>query len=357
MEKVYEIGGKKFALDEDKAVRAFEDKRVINGTQTMYFNILPLKYQWAYELYKTMKANHWEPEEISLQKDNDHWLDHGGFINDADRSIVKMAVAYFLSSEDVLGESHLLGFRAAVTAPELKLVLGRHAHEENIHSDGLVYLLNAFAINGHLIEADFKNLKSTQQKTAFVNANESVPDSDADFTQLLVKQQLAKNIFFFGQCVQGIQFYGLFALIFSLGRNNKFLGLCQIFKNKIRDEACNIKILKNLLSSLVEENPEIWTPAFKSELVKLMKEARDIEKDFVREIFASNDFDLNLDSVEAYIDFTADARLEDAGLETLLDGSSNPLPWLGELMELQREGVELENVGSLNQTNVNDDDL
>ena len=88
-----------------------------------------------------------------------------------------------------------------------------------------------------------------------------------------------------------------------------------------------------------------------------MKEARDIEKDFVREIFASNDFDLNLDSVEAYIDFTADARLEDAGLETLLDGSSNPLPWLGELMELQREGVELENVGSLNQTNVNDDDL
>ena len=108
MEKVYEIGGKKFALDEDKAVRAFEDKRVINGTQTMYFNILPLKYQWAYELYKTMKANHWEPEEISLQKDNDHWLDHGGFINDADRSIVKMAVAYFLSSEDVLGESHLL---------------------------------------------------------------------------------------------------------------------------------------------------------------------------------------------------------------------------------------------------------
>jgi ribonucleoside-diphosphate reductase beta chain len=62
MEKKFEIGGKTFVLDEDKAIQAFQDKKVINGRESMTFNLLPLKYQWAYDLYRKMKANHWEPE-------------------------------------------------------------------------------------------------------------------------------------------------------------------------------------------------------------------------------------------------------------------------------------------------------
>ena len=47
MEKTFEIGKKKFVLDQDKAEEAFAAKAVINGRQTMAFNLLPLKYQWA----------------------------------------------------------------------------------------------------------------------------------------------------------------------------------------------------------------------------------------------------------------------------------------------------------------------
>ena len=32
----------------------------------MTFNLLPLRYGWAYELYRTMKANHWEPEDVPM---------------------------------------------------------------------------------------------------------------------------------------------------------------------------------------------------------------------------------------------------------------------------------------------------
>ena len=69
MEKKYEIGGKTFVLNEEKAVQAFQEKMVINGRDTMTFNLLPLKYQWAYDLYRKMKSNHWEPEDIPMQKD------------------------------------------------------------------------------------------------------------------------------------------------------------------------------------------------------------------------------------------------------------------------------------------------
>ena len=46
MEKTFEIGNRTFVLDQDKAEEAFAAKRVINGRETMAFNLLPLKYQW-----------------------------------------------------------------------------------------------------------------------------------------------------------------------------------------------------------------------------------------------------------------------------------------------------------------------
>lgn len=58
MHKTFIVGNKSFVLDQAKAEEAFAAKRVINGRETMTFNLLPLKYQWAYELYRKMKANH-----------------------------------------------------------------------------------------------------------------------------------------------------------------------------------------------------------------------------------------------------------------------------------------------------------
>ena len=58
MEKKYKIGGKTFILDEHKAVQAYNEKQVINGRDTMTFNLLPLKYQWAYDLYRKMKSRY-----------------------------------------------------------------------------------------------------------------------------------------------------------------------------------------------------------------------------------------------------------------------------------------------------------
>jgi ribonucleoside-diphosphate reductase beta chain len=112
----------------------------------MFFNILPLKYQWAYDLYKTMKANHWEPEDIPMGKDCEQWRDATGAITEIDRWIIKMAIGYFSAAEGIVGDNIIHVVREVVTAPELKLVLGRHAHEENIHADSLVYMISSLVL-------------------------------------------------------------------------------------------------------------------------------------------------------------------------------------------------------------------
>src|SRR5690606_37473364 len=104
-----------------------------------------------------------------------------------------------------------------------------------------------------------------------------------DLTVTENKQLLAKNIFMFGQCMEGTQFYGLFGMVLSLYRQNKFPGIGQMFRYTLRDESNHIELFRNLLMDLVEENPDIWTPEFRQELVNLMGEAVALEKKFIED--------------------------------------------------------------------------
>jgi ribonucleoside-diphosphate reductase beta chain len=335
MEKTYTIGSKTFVLDQAKAEAAFSAKRIINGKDTMFFNILPLKYQWAYELYKNMKNNHWEPEDIPMQKDVELW--RSDELSDVERWIIKMAIGYFSAAEGIVGDNILHVIRELVTAPELKLVLGRHAHEENIHADSLVYMISSLGINPHECESMFEDIPTIAQKANFVVTNSRSLRRDMDLTDPLEKKALAKNIFLFGQCMEGTQFYGLFGMVLSLYRQNKFPGLGQMFRYTLRDESNHIELLRNLFMDLVEENEEIWTSDFREELRDLMAEAVRLEKEFIRDCLPVNAVGLSAEEFCQYIDYIADRRLEGVGLKPLNAGVENPFPWLAEMMDIKKE--------------------
>lgn len=356
------IGNKTFSLDKDKAEEAYRAKMIINGRETMFFNILPLKYQWAYDLYKTMKANHWEPEDVPMQKDVEQWRDNSGQITDIDRWIIKMAIGYFSAAEGIVGDNIIHVVRELVTAPELKLVLGRHAHEENIHADSLVYMISSLGINPHECEAMFTDVKTIDKKAQFVVRNSRSLRRDIDLTDTANKQALTKNIFLFGQVMEGTQFYGLFGMVLSLYRQSKFPGIGQMFRYTLRDESNHIEVFRNLLMDLVEENPDVWTPAFKEELRATMSEGIALEKEFIRDCLPINALGLSSDEFEQYIDYIADRRLEGCGLAPLNQGVLNPFPWLSEMMDIKKEAnffeqrvTEYQKASALDA--VDDDDL
>lgn len=337
MNTTYTLGQKTFVLNERKAQEAFEAKRVINGRNTCFFNILPLKYSWAYDLYKVMKNNHWEPEDIPMQKDCEQWREAYGNITDIDRWIIQMGVGYFSAAEGIVGDNIIHVVRELVTAPELKLVLGRHAHEENIHADSLVYMISSLGINPHECEAMFEDVPTIKQKNAFVMEHSRSLRKDLDLDLVENKKIFGKNVFIFGQCMEGTQFYGLFGMILSLYRQNKFPGIGQMFRYTLRDESNHIEVFRNLFMDLIQENPELWTPEFRNELVELMQEAVDLEKQFIRDCLPINAVGLDAKAFEQYIDYIADRRLEGVGLPPLQGKTTNPFPWLAEMMDIKKE--------------------
>ena len=336
MHKSYTVGTKTFVLDQDKAEAAFKAKKIINGRQSMTFNLLPLKYNWAYELYKTMKANHWEPEDIIMNRDIEQWKDETQ-VTDIERWIVMMGVGYFSAAEGIVGDNILHVIRELVTAPELKLVLGRHAHEENVHADSLLYMISSLGINPHECEAMFEDIPSIVKKNEFVTRHSHELRNDVDLTLTANKQKFAKNVFLFGQCMEGTQFYGMFGMILSLYRQNKFRGIGEMFRYTLRDESNHIELLRNLFMDLVEENSDLWTPEFRENLRVTMAEAIALEKEFINDCLPVDSIGLRKEDFFQYIDYIADRRLEGCGLAPLNPGVTNPLPWLAEMMDIKKE--------------------
>ena len=149
---------------------------------------------------------------------------------------------------------------------------------------------------------------------------------DLDLTITENKQELAKNIFIFGQCMEGTQFYGLFGMVLSLARQNKFPGIGQMFRYTLRDESNHIELFRNLFRVLIDENPDIWTADFRQELVEIMKEAVVLEKDFIRDCLPVSSVGLSADEFCTYIDYIADRRLNGRWFGSTSSGLGKSIP-------------------------------
>jgi ribonucleoside-diphosphate reductase beta chain len=332
--RTYTLGSATFTLDVARAAKTLEGKSIINGRKTEAFDILPLRYPWAYDLYKTMKTNHWEPEDVPMTDDISQWKgDHAIKLSDTERWIIKMAIGYFSMAEGIVGDNIIHVVREQLTAAELKLATGRHAHEENIHADSLVYMLSSLNMDPYECEAMFEDIQSIKDKAHFVTKVSRNLRRDLDLTQLENKQLLAKNMFVFGQCMEGMQFYGLFGMVLALYRQNKMPGIGQMFRYTLRDESNHIELFRQLFVNLIQENPDIWTPEFQADLVATMKEGVELEKKFICDCLPLNAVGLTQSEFLAYIDYIADRRLQGVGLPEINPGIQNPLPWLAELMD------------------------
>ena len=334
---VIEVGGRRFVLDAKKAHEAFTGKKVVNGRITEGFNLLPVRYQWALTLYRTMKANHWEPEDVNMDIDILQWNttpDQGG-ITEIQRWIVKMGIGYFSIAEGIVGDNVLHVVREKVTAPELKLVLGRHAHEENIHADSLAYMISSLGINPHECEAIFENIESIKDKNGFVTRHSRILRNDIDLTVVENLRLFAKNMFVYGQCMEGTQFYGLFGMILSMYRQNKLPGIGQMFRYTLRDESNHIELFRQLFNELVAENPQVWSNEFQQDLRNTMAEAVQLEKNFVKDCLPADSVGLNADEFCEYVEYIANRRLEGVGLAALYPNAKNPFPWLAEMMDIK----------------------
>ena len=136
--------------------------------------------------------------------------------------------------------------------------------------------------------------------------------------------------------MEGVFFYAGFAMMLALKRQRKMIGIGEQFEYIMRDESIHLNFGCDLITTIVAEFPQIWTPAFKEEITVLIKKAVELEKIYARDACPGGILGINSEQFCDYVEYIADRRLERIGLVKVYD-TENPFPWMSQATDLSKE--------------------
>ncbi len=277
------------------------------------FVLFPIQHDDIWAFYKKSEASFWTAEEIDLQADLVDWSEK---LNDNERYFIKHILAFFAASDGIVNENLAENFVAEVQYTEAKFFYGFQIMMENIHSETYSLLIDTY-------------IKDKEEKNKLFNAIETLDcvKKKADWAlEWIDNGSFAERIVAFA-AVEGIFFSGSFCSIFWLKKRGLMPGLS--FSNELisRDEGMHCDFACLLYTRhLVNKLP-------KSTIEKIIRDAVEIEKEFVCDALPVRLIGMNADLMSQYIEFVADRLLVELGNEKIYN-ATNPFDFM-EMISLQ----------------------
>lgn len=276
-------------------------------TEENRLTIFPIKYENIWDMYKKAVSSFWTAEEIDLSKD----IDDFNKLNDNERTFIKHILAFFSSSDTIVNINLGERFLNEVQLLEAKFFYAFQMTIENIHSETYSLLIDTY-------------FKDPVEKYEAFNAIQYIPcvkkkadwcfkwinDHESTFAQRLIAFAI----------VEGVFFSGAFCSIFWLKERGVMPGLS--FSNELisRDEGMHVEFAILLYSMIKEKLSQ-------EKVHNIMKEAVEVEKNFIIESISCSMLGMNADLMIIYIEFVADRLLAQLGYEKIWN-SNNPFPFM-----------------------------
>jgi len=312
------------------------NRRVINGLEADVIQLYPMKHTFAWEYYNNANSNHWLPTEISMQLDIEQWKSPTTLSAD-ERSAFETVLGFFTTADSIAANNVVMAFYKHVTSPEVRMYLLRQAYEEAVHTHSYQYIVESLGMNESKIFNMYREVDAIYDKEEFIlGFNEGIFDGAFKTGTLKADQQFLENWCVFSLIMEGIFFYSSFAVIFGFKRQNKLTGSAEQIEYIMRDESMHLNFGIEIIQTLKEENPELWTKDFQERIIGLVRKATILEYTFAQEVFPNGIFGLTADGFKQYIEHIADRRLERVGLPKQF-GSPNPFPWMSEAIDLSKK--------------------
>lgn len=270
------------------------------------FVLFPIEHEDIWEWYKTAEASFWTAEEIDLSDDMKDWAK----MNSNERHFIKHVLAFFAASDGIVNENLAENFINEVQYTEAKFFYGFQIMMENIHSETYSLLIDTY-------------IKDEAEKGVLFKAIENFPaiKKKADWAiKYIDSPDFAERLIAFA-AVEGIFFSGSFASIFWLKKRGLMPGLT--FSNELisRDEGTHCDFACHLYNNHVENKLS------KEKVISIIKEAVEIEKEFLTESLPVSLIGMNSKLMSEYIEFVADRLLLSLNIDKVYN-TKNPFDFM-----------------------------
>ncbi|MCH2324398.1 MAG: ribonucleotide-diphosphate reductase subunit beta [Pseudomonadales bacterium] len=315
---------------------AVDDKRMINCRADLN-QLVPFKYDWAWQKYLDGCANHWMPQEVNMNADIALWKNPNGLTDD-ERLIVKRNLGFFSTADSLVANNLALAIYRLITNPECRQYILRQAFEEAIHTHAYQYCIESLAMDESEIFNMYHEIPSVAKKASWgLKYTQSLSDPNFNTGTIETDQELLKNLIAFYCCLEGIFFYCGFTQILSMGRRNKMTGTSEQFQYILRDESMHLNFGIDMINQIKLENPQIWNDEMREQATQMILQATQLEIEYARDTMPRGVLGMNAAMMEEYLQFIANRRLVQIGLPEQFTGVSNPFPWMSEIMDLRKE--------------------
>lgn len=263
-----------------------------------------------WDMYKKAEACFWTVEEVDLENDIVDW----NKLTADEKFFVKRVLSFFASADIVVADNVSTNFSREFNRRDVAFFYDFQIMIENIHSEMYTTLLEKYARD-----------KDEVQDLLHISETSSVIADKVKWMQKWCdsKLPLSHRVVAFA-CVEGIFFSASFCSIFWLKKRGLMPGLS--FSNELimrdegmhRDFACllNNKFLK----------------CDKGVIQNIVKEAVEIEMNFVKECLPVQLIGMNMEHMCSYVCFVADHLLTSLNCDSIYN-IKNPFDWM-ELISL-----------------------
>jgi len=289
-----------------------EQEEPLLKKNTNRFVLFPIEYDDIWQMYKKEEASFWTAEEIDLSADIKDWEN----LNDGERHFITHVLAFFAASDGIVNENLAQNFLEQVQFAEAKCFYGFQIMMENIHSETYSLLIDTY-------------VKDQKEKDKLFNAIDTVPAvaKKANWALRWIDNgNFVERLIAFA-AVEGIFFSGSFCSIFWLKKRGLMPGLS--FSNELisRDEGLHCDFACLLYTNYIKNKlPE-------EAVTNIIKDAVEIEKEFVVDSLPVNLIGMNSKLMSQYIEFVADRLLLALGCKKIYN-ATNPFDFM-EMISLQ----------------------
>ena len=194
---------------------AVDDKRMINCRADLN-QLVPFKYDWAWQKYLDGSANHWMPQEVNMTADISLWKSEGGLTDD-ERTIVKRNLGFFSTADSLVANNLVLALYRLITNPECRQYILRQSLEEAIHTHAYQYCIESLGMDEGEIFNMYREIPSVAKKAAWgLKYTQQISNPAFQTGTTETDKQLLKNLIAFYCVLEGIFFYCGFTQILSM---------------------------------------------------------------------------------------------------------------------------------------------
>ena len=277
------------------------DQELLLTEDANRYVMFPLKDHDIWQMYKKQVSCFWTAEEIDLSKDISSWKT----LNAEEKHFVSMILAFFAASDGIVLENLAERFMSDVQLPEARAFYGFQIAMENIHSETYSLLIDTYIQNKeekHTLFHAIENFPCIKKKADW--AIKWIHDKRSTFHTRLVAFA----------CIEGIFFSGAFCAIFWLKKRGLMPGLT--FSNELisRDEALHTEFAVLLYSKMQKK-------IGKQRIYEIIKDAVEIEKEFICDALPCRLIGMNSDLMSKYIEFVADRLCVQLGYEKIYNSA------------------------------------